>query len=555
MIESETVATKTSASEEIARRKTFAIISHPDAGKTTLTEKLLLYSGVLREAGTVKAKAGKKHVTSDWMELERKRGISVTTTAIQFEYNGFSINLLDTPGHKDFSEDTYRTLMAVDSAVMLIDAAKGVEAQTRKLFQVCRQAGIPIFTFINKMDREAKDALALLDEIENVLGISCSPANWPLGSGQTFAGVYSLSEKKLHVFDREDPEQKKHKSKATVFDRVEDLRDQPQFQSSFQKAALEKFFDEIALLETAMSPLENDLVLKGLQSPVFFGSAMNNFGIEFFLDYFTHVAPAPVPRVKIDGSHYDSANPFSGVIFKIQANMDPQHRDSLAFMRICSGAFERGVRTFNSRTQKEYRINNAFSILGRERTPVEHAVAGDVIGLVDTSSALRIGDTLAVEKDVEFRVWTRFLPEVFADIRLLDPDKRKQLARGLEQLSGEGIIQCLSHLHQGNVLPTLGAIGQLQFDVLTHRLEAEYGVHVRITPLSYSTSRLVVRGKDELPAPMSSEWLPLMDADGNILITFASDWSIRIFENTNKGIQLGEDYSSLREQAAPNVAE
>lgn len=533
--------------EQIERRKTFAIISHPDAGKTTLTEKLLLYSGVLREAGTVKAKAGKKAVTSDWMELERKRGISVTTTAIQFEYNGFCINLLDTPGHKDFSEDTYRTLMAVDAAVMLIDGAKGVEEQTMKLFQVCRHAGIPIFTFINKMDRETRNPVELINEIESVLGIACSPVNWPIGCGQVFQGVYDLRTKSFHVFDKSDFDARRFGAHAEVFGSIDELVALERFQAPFLKEAIQNFAEEVRLLDAAGDNLNEGLVSQGLQSPVFFGSAMNNFGIELFLEYFTKVAPAPVPREMIGGQKYSPLGKFSGVIFKIQANMDPHHRDCLAFMRICSGVFQKGLRVQIPRSNQEYRINNAFSIFGRDRTPIESAFAGDIVGIVDSGGTLKIGDTLAEEKNIEYKVWTRFLPEVFADIRLIDLEKRKQLSKGLEQLSEEGIFQTLFEVNQGNVFPTLGAIGELQFDVLVARLESEYSVHVRVQVLPYRVARILASGFESLSNSTSGEWRFVKDIDENILVLFQSEWSIRIFKNANPKAVLVGDYGALRE--------
>lgn len=530
--------------DEIARRKTFAIISHPDAGKTTLTEKLLFYGGVVREAGSVKAKAGKKSATSDWMEMEKKRGISITTTAIQFEHKGFCINLLDTPGHKDFSEDTYRTLMAVDAAVMLIDAAKGVEEQTKKLFQVCRKAGIPIFTFVNKLDREAKNPLQIIDEIENVLKMDCTPVNWPIGSGQSFRGVYDILDKKFHAFDI-DVLARGEKPKSEVYESVEDLRSHPDFQTSFVQAALDNFINEIDLITTASNPFDRERIMAGDLSPVFFGSAMNNFGMELFLDYFIELAPSPVPRTTTKGTRNSQSEKFSGVIFKIQANMDVNHRDSLAFLRICSGAYEKGLKVNLPRADKEYKMNNAFSILGRDRTPIEHAFAGDIIGIVDTSNQLRIGDTLAVQKDIEYTVWTRFLPEVFADIRLLDPEKRKQVNKGLEQLSGEGIIQCLYSANQLGVLPTLGAIGDLQFEVLSSRLLSEYGVNVKISKLPWVTSRLLVTDTPEFTSSSSSDWTFIKDADQNTVMLFSTEWSVRTFETINKGAVLASDYEEF----------
>lgn len=529
--------------QEIQRRKTFAIISHPDAGKTTLTEKLLFYGGVVREAGSVKAKAGKKHATSDWMEMEKKRGISVTTTAIQFEHRNYCINLLDTPGHKDFSEDTYRTLMAVDAAVMLIDAAKGVEEQTKKLFQVCRKAGIPIFTFVNKLDREAKNPLQIIDEIENVLKMDCTAVNWPIGSGQAFRGVYDVLKKEFHAFDVESLA-RGEKPKSQVYESVEVLRSHPNFQTSFVQAALDNFLNEIDLITTAGHEFDRERIQSGDLSPVFFGSAMNNFGMELFLDYFIDLAPGPVPRALTTGKTYPPTEKFSGVIFKIQANMDVHHRDSLAFMRICSGVYEKGLKVNLPRAGKEYKINNAFSILGRDRTPIENAFAGDIIGLVDTSNSLRIGDTLAVQKDVEYRVWAKFLPEVFADIRLLEPEKRKQLNKGLEQLSGEGIIQCL-YTRMPSVLPTLGAIGELQFEVLSSRLESEYNVKVKINRLPWVTSRLLVTDSEDYLNSLSSDWAYIQDNDNNTVLLFQSEWSVRTFETVNKGAILAADYEEF----------
>ncbi len=526
--------------DEIQRRKTFAIISHPDAGKTTLTEKLLFYGGVVREAGSVKAKAGRKHATSDWMEMEKKRGISVTTTAIQFEHKNYCINLLDTPGHKDFSEDTYRTLMAVDSAVMLIDAAKGVEEQTKKLFQVCRKAGIPIFTFVNKLDREAKNPLQIIDEIESVLKMDCTAVNWPIGSGQSFRGVYDVLKKEFHAFNMEGLA-RGEKPQSKVYESVEVLRSHPDFQTSFVQAALDNFIYEIDLITTAGHEFDRERIRQGELSPVFFGSAMNNFGMEIFLDYFIDLAPKPVARITTDGGTYSPLEKFSGVVFKIQANMDIHHRDSLAFMRICSGAYEKGLKVNLPRISREYKINNAFSILGRDRTPIDNAFAGDIIGLVDTSGNLRIGDTLAVQKDVEYRVWTKFLPEVFADIRLMEPEKRKQLNKGLEQLSGEGIIQLL-YSKQPSVLPTLGAIGELQFEVLTSRLESEYNVKVKINRLPWVTSRLLVTNTEEYLNSLSSDWTYIQDNDHNTVILFQSEWSVRTFETINKGAILASDY-------------
>jgi peptide chain release factor 3 len=404
--------------KEIARRRTFAIISHPDAGKTTLTEKLLLYGGALRQAGAVNAKGNQKGTTSDWMEIERQRGISISTSALQFDFKGYRINLLDTPGHKDFSEDTYRTLTAADSAVMLIDSAKGVEPQTRKLFEVCRMRGIPIFTFINKLDRNGRDPLDLLDELEKVLGIRSCPMSWPIGMGDDFKGVFDRQTKQVLLFEKGSEANAKSILKPVRVDAM----DNPQFTEALE------------LLELAGDPFDMNRVLAGQLSPVFFGSAMNNFGVEYFLDQFVQMAPAPAERMSDLGSIKATDERFSGFIFKVQANMNPLHRDRVAFLRVCSGKFERGMAAKHMRLNREVKLSKPFHIFAQEREIIEEAYPGDIIGLIDTSGELRIGDTLAAASSLTYDGVPRFTPEFFAAVSCADPLKRKQFQKGVNQL-------------------------------------------------------------------------------------------------------------------------
>src|SRR5438876_10306752 len=445
---------------ETLRRRTFAIISHPDAGKTTLTEKLLLHGGAIHLAGAVKARGAQRHVTSDWMELERQRGTSVTSSVLQFEHRGFRINLLDTPGHQDFSEDTYRTLAAADAAVMLIDSAKGVEAQTRKLFEVARRRGIPVFTFVNKMDRLGREPLDLLHEVEEVLGIRTCPITWPLGQGTGFRGV------------------------ADLFDAAWQRKPLP----AGLTGALR---EEIELLEAAGDPFDHAKILRGELSPAFFGSAMTEVGVDEFLAAFVRLAPPPGARTRVDGTHVDPfGERFSGFIFKIQANMDPAHRDRLAFLRVCSGRFRRGMEVRHVREERSLRLSMPHQLFGAERQVIEEAWPGDVIGLFDTG-ALRIGDTLCEGAPFEFAELPRFSPEIFARVRSKDALKRKQLAKGLLQLSQEGAIQIFSQRGLGMKDPILGAVGALQLEVLQYRLKHEYGAEIALDRLPYQVARWI----------------------------------------------------------------
>jgi peptide chain release factor 3 len=490
---------------ETQRRRTFAIISHPDAGKTTLTEKLLLHGGAIHLAGTVKARGQARHVTSDWMELERQRGISVTSSVLQFEHRGHRINLLDTPGHQDFSEDTYRTLAAADAAVMLIDAGKGVEAQTKKLFKVCRMRGIPIFTFVNKMDRIGREPLELLTEVEEVLGIRTCPITWPDGQGPDFKGVHNL-------FDDLGP----------------DARRRPTPQS-----LPERLREELELLEHAGDPFDLQRIRKGELSPAFFGSAWTEVGVDEFLDAFVRLAPAPGPRTKTDGAHVDPLDPrFSGFIFKIQANMDPSHRDRLAFLRVCSGRFARGMDARLGRAgagDKPVRLSMPHTLFGAERHVIEEAYPGDVIGLFDTG-ALRIGDTLVDAEGgpaFDFAELPRFSPEIFARLRAKDAMKRKQLEKGLQQLSEEGAIQIFQQRGQGMKDPILGAVGALQLEVLQYRLLHEYGAEIVLDRLPYQVARWVAGpGFDAAAFETETDALCVVDRDQNPIALFKSDWNL-----------------------------
>ena len=478
---------------EIQRRRTFAIISHPDAGKTTLTEKLLLHGGAIHLAGAVKARGAQRHVTSDWMELERQRGISVTSSVLQFEHAGHRINLLDTPGHQDFSEDTYRTLAAADAAVMLIDSAKGVEAQTRKLFQVCRRRGIPIFTFVNKMDRLGREPFDNLHEVEEVLGIRTCPITWPIGQGPEFKGVFTLFDEKWQR--RTDPP--------------------------------EKIREDVELLEAAGDPFDIEKILKGELSPAFFGSAMTEVGVDEFLASFVRIAPPPGPRSKVDGEKVQPEEPrFSGFVFKIQANMDPAHRDRLAFLRVCSGHFTRGMDARLPREEKPLRLSMPHQLFGADRHVIEEAWPGDVIGLFDTGQ-LRIGDTLAEGPAFEYAELPRFSPEIFARVRARDALKRKQFEKGLEQLSQEGAIQIFHARGGGMRDPILGAVGALQFEVLQYRLEHEYGAQLVQERLPYQVARWV-SGADFDPDKFEQETdaLCVEDRDGNPIALFKSEWNL-----------------------------
>lgn len=534
--------------KQVKRRRTFAIISHPDAGKTTLTEKLLLYGGAIHLAGAVRAKGTQRNTTSDWMEIEKQRGISISTSVLQFEYNGYVINLLDTPGHKDFSEDTYRTLMAADAAVMLIDGAKGVEPQTRKLFEVCRMRGIPIFTFINKMDRPSREPLDLLEDLEKVLGIRSCPMTWPIGSGDRFRGVFDRQSKEILFFhaDASASKGKKLEAKMTGVNDPEFLKSLGGVRNDEYEAKelYEQFKSELELLEMAGDEFDWDRILKGELTPVFFGSAANNFGVERFLNRFIELAPMPAPRKDSHTSKdVDPITPkFTSFVFKIQANMDPSHRDRVAFIRICSGKFERNMIVKHARLEKDTKLAMPVSFFGQERVVVEEAWPGDVIGLVDTTSTLRIGDTLTAIKGLEYSGVPSFSPEHFSSVLILDPMKRKQLQKGLEQLSEEGVVQIYRQPGFGDKDPILGAVGALQFEVLQHRLKTEYAVDVRIEKVGFNLARWVVPvdGKKPNLDPFSrrEDSRLLEDRDGLPVILFRSEWAMKWAVDNHKDLQF-----------------
>jgi len=508
--------------QEIQRRRTFAIISHPDAGKTTLTEKLLLYGGAIHLAGAVKAKKAAKHATSDWMEIEKERGISITSSVLQFDYQGLRINLLDTPGHQDFSEDTYRTLSVADAAVMLIDNAKGVETQTKKLFEVTRLRGIPIFTFVNKLDRDGRSPLELLSEVEQLLDIQCAPLFWPIGMGRDFKGVLDRREKMVHLYTAAFHGQKKIEATTISVD-------SPDLESIIGNYAYTQLMEDVELLDSAGNQFDIQEFNKSTQTPVFFGSALTNFGVELFLQSFIKMAPPPNGYLNQNKEMVEPKSPFfSGFVFKIQANMDPAHRDRIAFIRVCSGQFQRGMSVLHARLKKEIKLNQPLQLLAQERTLIEEAFAGDIIGLFDTGQ-LRIGDTLSTSKPpTVFHEVPHFSPEFFSKIRPQDPMKRKQLKKGLEQLSEEGAIQIFYPYSKGEMEPIVGAVGNLQFEVMKYRLENEYGADVVIERLSYDIARWVV-GKDFDPKLFSQRdrTLCVMDKDQNPIILFKGQWALR----------------------------
>ena len=466
--------------EERARRRTFAIISHPDAGKTTLTEKLLLFGGAIQMAGAVKAKKAARHATSDWMKLEQERGISVTSSVMQFEYRGRVVNLLDTPGHADFSEDTYRTLTAVDSALMVIDCAKGVEERTIRLMEVCRLRQTPIFTFINKLDREGRDPVGLLDEVESVLGIECAPVTWPVGMGRRLRGVYHLLDDAVHLYES-------GRNYVIQEARIIAGLDNPELDAVLGRDAGE-LRAEIELVRGASHRFDPAAYLAGRQTPVFFGSAINNFGVTPLLDAFVEHAPAPLPRATV-GRTVDSTEPtLTGFVFKIQANMDPAHRDRIAFMRICSGSFERGMRLYHVRLGKEIRSANALTFMAREREQVETAWPGDIVGLHNHGTIV-IGDTFTEGESLQFTGIPNFAPELFRRAQLRDPLKLKALQKGLLQLSEEGATQFFRPLASNDLI--LGAVGMLQFDVVAYRLKHEYNVEASFENVNVHTARWV----------------------------------------------------------------
>ncbi len=520
--------------EEITKRRTFAIISHPDAGKTTLTEKFLLYGGAINLAGSVKGKATARHAVSDWMEIEKERGISVTSSVLQFNYDGYCINILDTPGHQDFSEDTYRTLMAADSAVMVIDASKGVEAQTRKLFKVCAMRHIPIFTFINKMDRDANDTFELLDDIEKELGLPTCPINWPIGSGKEFKGVYERSSSMINTFSDTMKGTKEGVSKVISVDEAASSGEI----STEQK---EQLIEEIELLDGASEEFDIDKVSKGELSPVFFGSALTNFGVEIFLKHFLEMTSSPLPRMSDKGVIDPFSEDFSAFVFKIQANMNKAHRDRIAFMRICSGRFDANMEVTHIQGDKKMRLSQPQQMMASDRKIVDEAYAGDIIGVFDPG-IFAIGDTISNSKEkFQFEGIPTFAPEHFARVRQVDTMKRKQFMKGINQIAQEGAIQIFQEFNTGMEEIIVGVVGVLQFDVLKYRLNNEYNVEIKMENLPYEYIRWIVNDDIDVESINgTSDMKKVKDLKGRPLLLFAKEWSIQMTLDRNKGLELAE---------------
>ena len=544
--------------EQVEKRRTFAIISHPDAGKTTLTEKLLLYGGAIRSAGSVKARKSDKHATSDWMEIEKQRGISVTSSAMQFEYKpakvqpfpgsgeepveipeeGFRINILDTPGHQDFSEDTYRVLVAADAAVMLIDAAKGVEAQTIKLFKVCRMRNIPIFTFVNKMDRAAKDPFSLMEELEQVLGIRSCPINWPIGVDGDFQGVYHRDTETITLYSGGD-----HGSKRV--DELELALTDEALPHVLDQHYIDRLEEEIMLLDEAGDPFDLEKVRKGELTPMFFGSAVTNFGVEPFLDRFLQYTNPPLPRSSDAGVIGPEEPYFSGFIFKIQANMNPAHRDRLAFMRIVSGAFEKGMEVWHSGTNKMVALKQPQQFMADAREGVEEAWAGDIIGLFDPG-IYQLGDTLSTGPKFHYENIPVFAPEHFSRVRPVDSMKRKQFQKGITQLAEEGAIQTFIRTETGREEFMVGVVGVLQFEVLEHRLKTEYQVEIVMESMPFRYVRWVVNTPKEIDKlKLTSTSGRAKDSRDRDVLLFENEWSIRLACENNEGLELAETANRL----------
>lgn len=521
--------------QEIGKRRTFAIISHPDAGKTTLTEKFLLYGGVLNLAGSVKGKATARHAVSDWMEIEKQRGISVTSSVLQFLYGGYCINILDTPGHQDFSEDTYRTLMAADAAVMVIDGGKGVEAQTKKLFKVSAMRHIPIFTFINKLDRDARDTFDLIDEIEKELGIPTCPINWPLGSGKSFKGVYDRFQQKVLTF--------RDTEKGTKEGIEEELSlDDPHLMDWISSEEKETLEEEIELLDGAAAAFDQNAVDHGKLSPVFFGSALTNFGVETFLEHFLKMTGAPLPRNSDHGRIDPVKEDFSAFVFKIQANMNKNHRDRIAFMRICSGRFDADRDYYHVQGDRKMRLLQPQQMMADDRHVVSEAYAGDIIGVFDPG-IFSIGDTVcAPDKKFSFEGIPTFAPEHFARVTLIDSMKRKQFVKGIEQIAQEGAIQIFQRMQGGMEEIIVGVVGILQFDVLKFRIEKEYGCEIRLDILPYEYIRWIVNWDEIDPEKIqgTSDMRIVQDRKGKPLLLFVNSWSVQMVQDRNKDLVLAE---------------
>lgn len=522
--------------KEIAKRRTFAIISHPDAGKTTLTEKLLLYGGAIHLAGSIKSRKTQRHAVSDWMEIEKQRGISVTSSVLQFDYGGCRINILDTPGHQDFSEDTYRTLMAVDSAVMVLDAAKGVEAQTKKLFKVCKQRGIPIFTFINKLDRFGKAPLDLMDELENVLGIRSYPMNWPVGSDGRYKGVYDRGNKMVELFsaDVTHGQEQRESIKYAI--------DDPKLKAALDEDTYQALLDDIDLLNDAGEDFDEERIAHGDLTPMFFGSAMTNFGVQNFLEEYLRLAPPPVARNSSDGLIAPEDEKFSAFVFKIQANMNPAHRDRLAFIRICSGKFERNMSVYHNRSDKPIKLAQPQQFLAQDRQIIDTAYPGDIVGLFDPG-IFGIGDTLCDQSHkFSYEDFPVFPPERFARVQAKDTMKRKQFVKGIEQLTQEGAIQLFTQAGAGAESYIVGTVGTLQFEVLEYRLKSEYGVDIEMVMQPFEVARWMTfeDGKDVTPASLRGidRGMFVYDRNGNPVLLVSNEWALGWITDNNPKLEL-----------------
>ncbi|ALB43145.1 MULTISPECIES: peptide chain release factor 3 [Nostocales] len=522
---------QTELGQAVEQRRNFAIISHPDAGKTTLTEKLLLYGGAIHEAGAVKARRDQRKVTSDWMAMEQQRGISVTSTVLQFAYRNCQINLLDTPGHQDFSEDTYRTLAAADNAVMLIDAAKGLEPQTRKLFEVCKMRGIPIFTFVNKLDRPGREPIDLLDEIEKELGLQTYAVNWPIGMGDRFKGVFDRQQQQIHLFERSF-----HGSKEAR-ETVLDIGD-PQLETLLEKELYHQLKDELELLEGVCPELDLDLVHAGKMTPVFFGSAMTNFGVELFLENFLDFALKPGTHSSSVGDIPPTYPEFTGFIFKLQANMDPKHRDRVAFVRVCTGKFEKDMTVNHARTGKVVRLSRPQKLFAQERESIDVAYPGDVIGL-NNPGVFAIGDTIYTGQKLEYEGIPYFSPELFATLRNPNPSKFKQFQKGVSELREEGAVQIMYSTDEAKREPILAAVGQLQFEVVQFRLQNEYGVETILDLLPYSVARWVLGGWEALKqVGRLFNTTTVKDSMGRPVLLFRNEWNCQQLEGDHPGLKL-----------------
>ncbi|NJL87786.1 MAG: peptide chain release factor 3 [Leptolyngbyaceae cyanobacterium SM1_1_3] len=530
------VTSPSSASEleaAVEQRRNFAIISHPDAGKTTLTEKLLLYGGAIHEAGAVKARRAQRHATSDWMEMEQQRGISITSTVLQFDYQGCQINLLDTPGHQDFSEDTYRTLAAADNAVMLEDSAKGLEPQTRKLFEVCRMRSLPIFTFFNKMDRPGREPLELMDEIEQELGLQTYAVNWPIGTGDRFQGVFDRRQRKFHLFERTA-----HGSREAK-DTVLDLSD-PRIENVLEQSLYYQFKEELEMIEELGPELDLEKIHTGQMTPVFFGSAMTNFGVQLFLEAFMDYALRPSPRNSSEGEIAPTHEDFSGFVFKLQANMDPKHRDRVAFIRVCSGKFEKDMVVNHARLDKTVRLSHPQKLFAQGRQSLEEAYPGDVIGL-NNPGVFAIGDTIYQGKRLEYDGIPCFSPELFAYLKNPNPSKFKQFRKGVTELREEGAVQIMYSADEAKRDPILAAVGQLQFEVVQFRLKSEYNVETLLEPLGYSVARWVEGGWEALEqAGRLFNTVTVKDSWGRPVLLFRNEWNCQQVEGEHPKLKLSK---------------